>query len=252
MEREAEVVAAAPEPVESDHHIIVAASGNLRGEMSLRTPRPVVLAVAQLFLGETPDAAAEFRSDHQEAFEEFLRQVAGHAATGLKPLSGDVQLRVGPGAPPSWPAAASGWLASAEGAPCRLGICCQLSAALNASLAASTRSAVSGGEPAVQVATGQPCGTGAGPGANLDLLLDVELEVMLRFGERRMLLRDILELGAGSVVELDRGVEEPADLLLDGKLIARGEVVVVDGNYGLRVLEVVSSPPSLPEERSTP
>ena len=86
----------------------------------------------------------------------------------------------------------------------------------------------------------------------MDLLLDVELEVMLRFGERRMLLRDILELGAGSVVELDRGVEEPADLLLDGKLIARGEVVVVDGNYGLRVLEVVSSPPSLPEEKSNP
>ena len=79
----------------------------------------------------------------------------------------------------------------------------------------------------------------AGEG-NLDLLLDVELEVTLRFGERIMLLRDILELGEGSVVELDRQVEEPVDLLLDGKLIARGEVVVVDGNYGLRIQEMVT------------
>jgi len=75
---------------------------------------------------------------------------------------------------------------------------------------------------------------------NLDLLMDVALEVTLRFGERNLLLREILELGAGSVVELDRKVGEPADLLLDGRIVARGEVVVVDGNYGLRVLEVIT------------
>jgi len=59
-----------------------------------------------------------------------------------------------------------------------------------------------------------------------------------------MFLRDILELGAGSVLELDREIQDPADLLLDGKLIARGEVVVVDGNFGLRVTEVVSVSPA--------
>jgi flagellar motor switch protein FliN/FliY len=56
-----------------------------------------------------------------------------------------------------------------------------------------------------------------------------------------MLLKDILDLCAGSVVELDQEVQEPVDLLLDGKLIARGEVVVVDGNYGLRVTEVLTN-----------
>ena len=56
-----------------------------------------------------------------------------------------------------------------------------------------------------------------------------------------MLLRDILELDEGSVVELDRQVQESVELLLDGKLIARGEVVVVDGNYGLRIQEMVTS-----------
>lgn len=81
-----------------------------------------------------------------------------------------------------------------------------------------------------------------GEPGNLDLLLDVELGVTLRFGSRRMLLREVLELSAGAVIELDRLVQEPVDLLLDGKLIARGEVVVVDGNYGLRVSEVAEPP----------
>ena len=79
------------------------------------------------------------------------------------------------------------------------------------------------------------------PAGQLDLVLDVQLGLTLRFGSKSMLLRDILQLNAGSVLELDRQVQEPVELLLDGKLIARGEVVVVDGNYGLRVREVVSA-----------
>lgn len=73
---------------------------------------------------------------------------------------------------------------------------------------------------------------------NLDLVLDVELNVTLRFGQRQLTLREVLDLSSGSVVELDRQVEEPIELLLDGKVIARGEAVVIDGNYGLRVSEV--------------
>ena len=73
----------------------------------------------------------------------------------------------------------------------------------------------------------------------LDLVLEVELNVILRFGQREMILRDILGLRAGSIVELDRKVDEPVELLLDGRVIARGEAVIVDGNYGLRVTEVV-------------
>lgn len=73
---------------------------------------------------------------------------------------------------------------------------------------------------------------------NLDLVLNVELNVTLRFGQRVLTLREVLDLATGSVVELDRQVEEPIELLLDGKVIARGEAVVVDGNYGLRVTEV--------------
>jgi len=74
--------------------------------------------------------------------------------------------------------------------------------------------------------------------SNLKLVMDVELNVSLRFGQRQLPLREVLELGSGSVIELDRMVDEPVELLLDGKLVARGEAVIVDGNYGLRVTEI--------------
>jgi flagellar motor switch protein FliN/FliY len=74
--------------------------------------------------------------------------------------------------------------------------------------------------------------------ANLQLVLDVELNVNMRFGQRHMTLRDVLDLTSGSVIELDRQVDEPVELMLDGKVIAYGEAVVIDGNYGLRITEV--------------
>ncbi|HZP04921.1 MAG TPA: flagellar motor switch protein FliN [Terracidiphilus sp.] len=74
--------------------------------------------------------------------------------------------------------------------------------------------------------------------SNLKLVMDVELNVCLRFGQRQLPLREVLELKSGSVIELDRMVDEPVELLLDGKLVARGEAVIVDGNYGLRVTEI--------------
>ena len=76
-------------------------------------------------------------------------------------------------------------------------------------------------------------------GANLGLVMDVELNVTLRFGQRQLPLREIMDLASGSVVELDREVDEPVELILDGRVIARGEAVIVDGNYGVRVTEVL-------------
>ncbi|MGA9527476.1 MAG: flagellar motor switch protein FliN [Terriglobales bacterium] len=75
-------------------------------------------------------------------------------------------------------------------------------------------------------------------GKNLDLLLDVNLALTLRFGQRDMTLREVLELSSGAVIELDRHVEEPADLLLGDRVIARGQVVIVDGNYGIKITEL--------------
>ena len=82
--------------------------------------------------------------------------------------------------------------------------------------------------------------------ANLALIMDVPLEITVELGRTKKLIRDILELGAGSVVELDKLAGEPVDILVNGKLIAKGEVVVIDENFGVRVTEIVS-----PMERLT-
>ena len=74
----------------------------------------------------------------------------------------------------------------------------------------------------------------------LELLLDVELDASLRFGAREMPLGEILNLGPGDVVELDRHVADPVDLIVGDKIVARGEVVLVNGNFGLRVTEVAA------------
>jgi flagellar motor switch protein FliN len=71
-----------------------------------------------------------------------------------------------------------------------------------------------------------------------DILLDIEIEATLRFGSRELPLKEILELGAGDVLELDRQVSDPVDLVVGDKIIARGEVVVVEGNFALLVIEV--------------
>jgi flagellar motor switch protein FliN/FliY len=72
----------------------------------------------------------------------------------------------------------------------------------------------------------------------LDLLLDIELEATLRFGAIEMPLREVLELGPGDVLSLDRHVQEPVELVVGDRIVARGEVVLIGGNFGLQVTEV--------------
>ena len=76
------------------------------------------------------------------------------------------------------------------------------------------------------------------PAGNYDLLLEVELDAAVRFGSRELELKELLELGPGDVVELDRQVADPVDLIVGDRIVARGEVVLVNGNFGLRVTEV--------------
>lgn len=74
----------------------------------------------------------------------------------------------------------------------------------------------------------------------MELLFDVPLDVSVELGRVRMLIKDVLELAPGSVVELDRVAGEPVDLMVNGRLIAKGEVVVVEDNFGIRVTEIMS------------
>lgn len=76
---------------------------------------------------------------------------------------------------------------------------------------------------------------------NIDLILDVELGVTVAFGDTEMPLKDVLKLGVGSIIELGKKVNDPVTIVVNRKPIARGEVVMVDGNYGVRILEVEST-----------
>lgn len=80
------------------------------------------------------------------------------------------------------------------------------------------------------------------PGKNLDLLMNVSVQVTAELGTCKMLVRDILKLGTGSVVELDRLAGGPVDLLVNDRLVARGEVVAIDENFGVRVTELIEKP----------
>jgi len=79
---------------------------------------------------------------------------------------------------------------------------------------------------------------------NIDLLMDVDLPVSIELGRTKMAISDILGLGPGSVVELNKLAGEPVDLLVNYKVVAKGEVVVVDENFGLRITQLMT-----PEER---
>lgn len=74
----------------------------------------------------------------------------------------------------------------------------------------------------------------------LDILMDIELPVTLRFGRRQMSLDDILRLDSGSVVEFDRALDDPVEVLVNDRVVARGEAVTVQGHYGVRILEIAS------------
>jgi flagellar motor switch protein FliN len=171
--------------------------------------------------------------DQKSAWGELLREVADAAAGDLLPKSGK-KCRV------------AEWKESAAAS--------QISSAFQLHAASGTWSivvydethvkaaAIQGAEPAVStiltMAGQEKDSLSASPG--IDLLLDVELEAALRFGCRELPLGEILDLGAGDVVELDRQVSDPVDLIVGDRIVARGDVVLINGNFGLRVTEVAT------------
>lgn len=74
----------------------------------------------------------------------------------------------------------------------------------------------------------------------LDLLLDIPLDISVELGRTRMVISEMLALGPGSVMELDKDSGEPLDILVNGRLVARGEAVVVNDQFGVRITDIVS------------
>jgi flagellar motor switch protein FliN len=238
---------------DADVWYTVVAGGAVHGEMTLRLSVASGARLARKFLGEPEPAVAigaaaaeSITAEQKEALEELLRQIAGLAATALAPsVSGEVQLHLSASAAPSWSSDAVICLQTRDEAGTAISIEIQISPALAAELQPRVQPKVQPASvPQTSAPPPAPSSTLSPPAASYGRLMDVGLHVKLRFGTRRMLLRDVLALSAGVVVELDNTLHSPVDLLLDGRLIAQGEVVIVDGKYGLRVTDVVDPTPA--------
>jgi flagellar motor switch protein FliN len=203
--------------------------GSLKGDCFVELNRSEWLGIAAKILGEE---ATEFADEHGEALLEMLGAAVKEFAGSLTSSYGPVTVKIEPAAETPSGQGDVVWLLASDGAEGHSSVRLHLSHRLVESLQAIRETPPVSAKSPVRpepVITTEP---------NLNLVLDVELNVMLRFGQRTLALRDVLELATGSVIELDRQVEEPVELLLDGRVIARGEAVIVDGNYGLRVTEL--------------
>ena len=100
---------------------------------------------------------------------------------------------------------------------------------------------VSGEQPAAAPAGAAATAFATAAPANLDLILDIDLPLTVRFGETEMSLHSLIRLAPGSIIDLGRSPDDPVDILVNGRLVARGEVVVVSGNYGVRIVDVNSA-----------
>ncbi len=76
--------------------------------------------------------------------------------------------------------------------------------------------------------------------ANIGILLDVPLEISVELGRARMIVKEVIELGAGSIIEIDKAAGEPVDILVNNRLVAKGEVVVIEDNFGVRITEILN------------
>jgi flagellar motor switch protein FliN/FliY len=125
-------------------------------------------------------------------------------------------------------------------APLWIGFSTKLTAVLSHPSVSGEAADVPGAERA-----GAPSPERSGIPPTMDLLLDVELPISISFGRTEIAMKDVLKLTTGSIVELNRGVNEPVEVLVNHCLIARGEVVVVEGNYGVRIQQIISRPDRL-------
>lgn len=189
-----------------------------KAEAAIQLSLESTLALAAALGGTTAAPPTQFQPEHAQAVRALLAEACEKASQALKGIK--IKLQLAKALP--WTPARQFSFTGTDGGSRNIQF--QL---LFATEWASDATAADAQSPPAE------------NGANVSLLENVEIDVTLRFGERRLPLREIGELRSGSVIELDKSLQEPAELLLGDRVVARGEVVIVDGNYGLRVTEVV-------------
>jgi flagellar motor switch protein FliN/FliY len=243
----------------------------LKGELLvLLTPR-VAAALSDLMM--MGDGSAEYSEEHKDAIAEIFNQICGAFNTEFggtlnKSIANgsigvdDVDPSNPPFAPDSFdmvPLKVS--VEGMEDAQLLLFISDELSGAICAAAGGGSSkgqsditmdelddlsSMASGFENSSAPVAHQPSFSSAGSAndASIQMLLDVELDVSIELGSTELPIKRVLELAPGAIIELDRMAGEPVDLLVNGKVVAKGEIVVVDESFGIRIVSLIS-----PEER---
>jgi flagellar motor switch protein FliN/FliY len=226
--------AAGPTPNESEPvRILLVLDGSLRGEFMLEHHRADAAMLVSMLPGQSAD---EFGTEQAEALLKLIEAAVSEFCPVLEPEYGSFTIRASLAShAPSKDASITQITASHDDGS-DVSIAMHIYPELTEALLFHSQDESTATE--VSEAANAAGGEATPEPINLDLVMDVELSVTLRFGKRQLTLREVMELTSGSVIELDREVEEPVDLLLNGMVIARGEAVVIDGNYGLRVTEV--------------
>jgi flagellar motor switch protein FliN len=209
------------------------ASGALAGPLTLAVTAEDASRLACLVMGFDEPPGDDVVID---SVQEMAQQMASAVTVKLGPA-----LTLGMGGPVvSIPSAAGGaeWLALVLGdMTLHMAVWHELEPG-----AVATAAAV--GQPTAAAPVSAPqrpsAGTGSSSAGNLELILDIELPLWVRFGETAMTLQALTKIGPGTTLDLERSPDDPVDMMVNNTVIARGEVVVVAGNYGIRVTEVVS------------
>ncbi|MBI1846044.1 MAG: flagellar motor switch protein FliN [Candidatus Rokubacteria bacterium] len=191
------------------------------------------VGLARLVLGEESSDATQMTSDHHDALREMLNQMFGSASSQLKVFFNKpvtlsfAELRLVESAEnwtPHAAAVAMGHL-TVDGVPHA-----RLAVTIPSTILDEAAIALRGDEKE------EIDGSGLPPG--LEMILDIEMPVTVELGRTRMPIKEILALGPGSIIELDKLAGEPVDLLVNERAIAKGEVVVIDENFGLRLTQI--------------
>jgi flagellar motor switch protein FliN/FliY len=205
----------------------------LAGAHDFIFPQQDALTLARLVLGEDGMDTTGVTSDHEDALREMVNQMLSSASSSLKQFfSKPVVLAF---ADLRLVEATDGWTPpnvniavaqiTVDGVPRA-----RLALTLAPSVEEEAAIILAGPEEQSSPATGQIAG--------LEIILDISMPVMVELGRTRMLIKDIVALGPGSVIELDKLAGEPVDLLVNDRPIAKGEVVVIDEHFGIRLTQI--------------
>jgi flagellar motor switch protein FliN len=210
----------------------VVADGPVTGTCVLALEAEAASAVTALMTGIEGQVPTEAIID---AVREFCSQAV--SAVSLKPVARGAKLKLGTLTLVNEVTPEGDWAVFAINTD-------KLAAPLNVTTWNTLQAAAAGEAPKAAkpqpVAAPMPSSLPDAPAERIDVILDIDLPLVVRFGRTEMPLKSLTRIGPGSLIDLGRSPDDPVEILVSNRVVARGEVVIVAGNYGIRILDVVS------------